>query len=439
MQATNSTWQVEKRPGLLPELSTPARTKERTWSTPSLLLLLIVALMPFLHSLNFKPGGLQIDASDFIILPILGCALLSLIFSGKGWSHKLSDVPLIGLWTLLGIWMSIAYVNGVWNLGYLTDPFSITYQLYRYVWRPLLFYLFVFYFLRKEAHVKALILVIVAPAVLFALNQIVQARLGFDFGPVFNTFPKNAYAGYLIFPSMLALNTGFTARWKPARYFYLLSFFTLMLGYWYLGSRGAMIAVLFGVMVFSLFAERQQRNRFIGVSLLLMMAVLLFKPNFGANSGIRYHFLAALEGSDEGNMSWRTEQRWPHFMEKVKQHPFIGVGSDVDYNLGYRGNTPHNGYLSIAVTAGIPALIMMLLLIFRYIRLGLQMRRGRDDEFHSNLSVGLISGLSAILLHSTVDSTISGFPMHEFFWMMFAIIAIWRTSKQWQKEPLSQE
>ena len=131
----------------------------------------------------------------------------------------------------------------------------------------------------------------------------------------------------------------------------------------------------------------------------------------------------AEEAEHGSTLQWRREQRWPHFLEQVRRHPWLGVGTDVDLSLGDEGNTPHNGYLSIAVTHGVPALALFLLLVADALREGRFASRHAREEWQRPMAVAVSAALVGVLVHNLVDGTFMVPPVIQGFWMFAAIAA----------------
>jgi O-antigen ligase len=129
---------------------------------------------------------------------------------------------------------------------------------------------------------------------------------------------------------------------------------------------------------------------------------------------------------DEGTLQWRMKLRWPHFWHQVERHPVLGTGTYVDMRLGTSANTPHNGYLAIAVESGLPALGLYLLLVVLAIGRSLgRLRRGAnvaagagDDGALDALAVAALVGL---MVHN-FDDTVWPIPaIAKVLWLLVAL------------------
>jgi O-antigen ligase len=127
--------------------------------------------------------------------------------------------------------------------------------------------------------------------------------------------------------------------------------------------------------------------------------------------------------SDTGTFRWRLEERWPYFWNKVQQNPWFGVGSDSDQALGTVANTPHNGFLSLAVMSGLPALAVYLALVFASIGSGWRAFRRSPRGWPGATGLVAAAGVISILVHNLVDSTMTLAFVSQMFWMLVATAA----------------
>ena len=158
--------------------------------------------------------------------------------------------------------------------------------------------------------------------------------------------------------------------------------------------------------------------------MLILVGITLVRGNPLERPTVK-RFLAAdaVEEEQGGNLQWRMEQRWPHFLEQVRRHPWLGVGTETDLSLGDIANTPHNGYLSIAVTRGVPALALFLLLVANALREGRFASRRAREEWQRFMAVAVSAALVGVLVHNLVDSTLMLPQVLQSFWMFAAMAA----------------
>jgi len=347
------------------------------------------------------------------LLLILGAISLS----------SLSEVPHLRLWVLYGALLSAAYIKLAFELGYLTDPVRIVYQLYRYCWRGILFYPLVWMFFQEEHRLRRLVFTMVLCADILGLVWIRMSRLGiaYELG-----IHKNGIGGFLILPIFLALGLalyGSTAREKT---FYRSSLFVQLAALWYAQSRGAVAGVFCGMICFGLvdgfFYTKKGLVTMILASLLMVTTILLIKPDFGEGSGIRDNYIGLVENpTEEDNFQWRVQNRWGYFLEKVLSNPILGVGEAADLTLGRRANTPHNAYLEIAVKSGIPALVVFLSFITIAMRRAFYVVKSRKGDSYGGLAIGILCGIVAVCIASIVDGHFTNPTVQPWLWVTIGL------------------
>jgi O-antigen ligase len=153
------------------------------------------------------------------------------------------------------------------------------------------------------------------------------------------------------------------------------------------------------------------------------LVVLLVLPDIGRFAGVRQ--LAELsQGADVHNLRWRMELRWPYFWKKVVEHPWVGIGTDRDETLADTANTPHNGYLSIALRRGLPASVLTIVfgLLAAFQAWRVFPRRGATPQ--RLLALGVSAAILAVMTHNIGESTLVHPYIGKLFWVLVAIGAV---------------
>lgn len=119
-------------------------------------------------------------------------------------------------------------------------------------------------------------------------------------------------------------------------------------------------------------------------------------------------------------------------LNMVRAHPFLGVGINTFIDvmqrydttgITYQGPWPvHNVYLLVAAETGLVGLGLFLLLLFCAFRRGLQSASG-DDAYMSVYAVGLLSGLSSMLVSNLAHFDLRGEePLYAIFWLLIGLV-----------------
>ena len=152
---------------------------------------------------------------------------------------------------------------------------------------------------------------------------------------------------------------------------------------------------------------------FLGVLLIAVKPELLERPTIRK-------LLTLTEGTKDANFQWRIQQRWPHFVSIALEHPLLGTGTVIDPTLGKAANTPHNGYIAVAVKNGLPALGIMVL--FAWLSLLRILRAVLHARDHASGIQALCIGaaLIGLLTHNLVEYTFMRGFIAKLYWLLIA-------------------
>lgn len=354
---------------------------------------------------------------DFGHLVSLGIALW-LVVEVLRWK-----IPYVKLWTLLAVLVSLAYAYAPINSAQLTSPLAVTYQLYRYCWRPILFYPLACVLLDDRGKLLLAVRAIVICGAMCSVLAFSQGYAGVEVTGPFRT--KNLLGGALIMPFVLSCAGLFDQGSRLGRGLSGICFLLMARGLLFSGSRGAFVAV-FGSMAFlmpwllSTSYGRSRTARLVITGTALALGVLALKPDLLERPNVQ-HLLTASRGTEADTMRWRMEERWPHFWQQALDNFWLGTGTDVDPDVGEDATTPHNGYLGVAVVSGIPSLaITVVFAVFGVIN-GLRVFRRSHDHLERLTAIAAAAAIVGLLIHNIVDETFRlPFAMNV-FWILSAI------------------
>jgi len=371
-------------------------------------------------------GGVRFDLTDLVFVGIL----IAYAFRGER-LLALGEVSLLRLWFLLGVLLSLSYLMAPSNQVHLTEPHRIAYQLYRYCWKPILFFPFVYLFIAGPIRMRVLFFVLVVTGDLLSLQAVWQGYSpgGGVTGP-FNS--GNALGSALGVSLLVCVGMLTLARSSRERLILVFSLLLMLRAMLFTGSRGALIALSAGAvaLLWGLSSLPRVRARIlpIGMAATIGVAMVLFNP-IGASSLRRLETLR--EGTGVSTFQWRMEERWPHFISLSMEHPWLGTGSNVDSNLGSRGNTPHNGYLALAFSGGIPVLAIYLAFAFLALR-AVRRALARSTAEYEKVFCAIIAGAMIFMLaRNIVESDFMTFFGGKYFWLFSALaLSIERLSER---------
>ncbi len=369
---------------------------------------------------EWEVGGTKIDIGDVAI----GGLLLLMVFGGVYRSPK--KIPFLWAWVLLGILRSISYLEAPVSQDYLSDPLAASYQVYRYGWKPILYYPIVFLLLKDRSQIQIAFGLAIVSACFFGFQGMQEGINGKQAKGPFSS--KNAFGGALLLPLVLSYGGFITAKDWVRRGLYGAAFLLLVRAVLLSASRGALVGMVIGVGVYTcgLLLSAEGRQWVLRLTLAGVVGaglLVVAKPDILERPAIA-HMMTTSDGADDQNLKWRMELRWPHFFKRIEKRPWFGFGTDVDLKLGTWGNTPHNGYLSLAVTFGIPALLIYLLFLGYSAISSLRLFLGGKDPAARSLGLVVLASVAAIGVHNIIDAILLIGYTANVWWMLTAVTAL---------------
>jgi len=344
-------------------------------------------------------SGVFIDGIDLT----LAAVAVSVMLRGLPQESRGTRLPLRWLWVGLAVLLVLSYAMSPSGSVHMTDPARAVYQSYRYALRGVIMYPLCYLFVTNGRKFDDVLTMVIVVACVCSVMSWVQGYGGqWGTGP-FST--KNGLAAALAAPVVLItmdLLYGKRPGWS------LLGLLVLGRGALFASSRGAFAGMLVGATVgWWCMSRTGLRSRAVAVAAAGILAVgvlLAAKPDLLERPTVARFFTTF--DAEQDTLVWRTGERWPHFFQRALAKPWVGWGDAVDVSLGPKANTPHNGYLSIAVTNGFPVLICYLLFagiaLVGAWRLG---ARGRDPD--ERLRAAKICGaLACIWTHNVIDAVV---------------------------------
>jgi putative inorganic carbon (HCO3(-)) transporter len=183
-------------------------------------------------------------------------------------------------------------------------------------------------------------------------------------------------------------------------------------------SRGAWLGLMSAIIFMGSFKGKRK----LLLVLLVLSALLLTLPT-GARQ--RIQDLVTLEDTSSRDRKLMWQGGWNMF----KARPIMGHGLGT-FMANYEKYRPegyteivyaHNCYLQMAAEIGILGLAvfiwMMILLFYRSIRSFRQIK----DRFCRSYLIGLLGGILAYLVHSSVDTNLYSLPLAVLFWFILGL------------------
>ena len=200
-------------------------------------------------------------------------------------------------------------------------------------------------------------------------------------------------------------------------------------------SRSALAAVLLSLTAMGVYRHRWLRMASIPI---VLLACIMVWRLLTATSGPVGDAVAELSLVGEGRM-----ELWLRASYLVRDFPFTGVGlgsfglvTDLLYPSGLYGPQarmphPHNLFLDVAASCGIPGYTAFLAILGGWGMMTkeclLHLRVTHRDRHAEDLVVGLAGGIIAYLVFGFTDSISLGEKAGAFYWLVLGLtVLIWR-------------
>lgn len=294
-----------------------------------------------------------------------------------------------------------------------------------YFIEPILF-LIIFVSTLKKEDLKNLFMIFGVQVVILSLFAIYQKITGaFIANPFWQDEVTRRVTSFFSYPNALALYLaplvvlflGFSVR----KYIYLLPFILGTLAIYFTKSKGALIAILIGLVFYVLF-YKGNRKYFVSI---LAVGIILSGLLIGFGK-IDLKGTPTVTGGD--SVSTRLEM-WSETWEMIKTKPILGAGL-----TGYQTAVapfhekeyieiylyPHNVFLNFWSEIGLLGLISFILIIIYFYKYGFK-------KFN-RLSIIAMATMTALLIHGLVDVPCFKNDLSVLFWVIVGIVIVLRRS-----------
>lgn len=232
---------------------------------------------------------------------------------------------------------------------------------------------------------------------------------------VFSVFDNpNVLAEYLIMTIPISIALLWNSKKACKKIIFLFTTIILVTGLGLTYSRGGWLGFAFGIFIFILFTEK----RLLFILLPLGLLVLPFLPATILNRILSIKDIADSSTSSRFGI-------WLTAINIIKDNWMAGIGLGSNpFRNAYRHYVrssfvyyhAHNTYLQTAVEMGVAGLIVLFMLIFIIYKYSIKDLIKGKDRWVKIVTAGILSGLSAIFIHSFFDSI---------FFMPKTIITFW--------------
>lgn len=184
-------------------------------------------------------------------------------------------------------------------------------------------------------------------------------------------------------------------------------------------SRGGWLGFAFGIFVFLLFIEK----RLLLLAIPLGIVVMSFLP-----SSVINRFFTIFDLTDTSN-NYRI-RLWDLVLKLTRDNRLVGFGfghlpfkSVIDQHI--KSIAPyhsHNTVLQTIAEMGIVGLIIFMSLVFILFKYAIKKLAKGEDKYIRIMSIGILSGLSALLIHGLVENILYMPRIITTFWLLVGLI-----------------
>lgn len=238
------------------------------------------------------------------------------------------------------------------------------------------------------------------------------------------------------FGAFLAYNAGpfiglFLMFWRNVKVWPVMPFFLLLLKLLLVTfSRGAMLGFLMG----GAMAAWTRSIAYVVTAIGIVIAIVLFAPQLLPESALaRFKQTQADDPGTTRKLDKSSDHRlilWGAAVEMTKESPVFGKGFKrfAEMKGQYTIQTveesdTHNMYLYVSSQMGIPALILMLLIIFKIYWYGRTLYKYHPDSYAKAIGLGGASMAAAVAVVNIFGSRIIGINTMGYVWIYLAIMS----------------
>ena len=290
--------------------------------------------------------------------------------------------------------------------------------------------------IKDKSELNTLLTIIVVTASLVALYGLYQYKAGVEMEAkwldtsnnegittrVFSVFGNpNILAEYLIMVTPISIALFWQTKALHKKILFLLTSLlltgTLVLTF----SRGGWLGFAFGIFIFILLVEKRL--------FLLLIPLGLGAMNFLPPT-IMNRILSIGNFADSSN-NYRI-RIWKITLEIIKDYLPSGVGFGYipfkqtfeTYIRTMPAYHSHNTYLETLAEMGIPGLIVLIMFIFILYKYSIKTLVKGEDKWTKVISAGILSGLSALLMHGAVENVLYLPKIIITFWTLVSFLLV---------------
>jgi O-antigen ligase len=179
-------------------------------------------------------------------------------------------------------------------------------------------------------------------------------------------------------------------------------------------SRGATMGFAAGMVVFWMMRQRK------ALTAILIVTAVAGGLTFLAPTSYLGRLNTIVNYQEDKSATNRLEM-WAICSQVIASNPILGMGPG-NFEPTYPQMSPHNAYLQVAAEAGVPALLLyVMLLLSGYRSVWIARRLAAPDGKNIPYLFHLSEGLLCVLIEITVQGFFTGFAFREFVYISLAL------------------
>lgn len=365
-------------------------------------------------------------------------------------------IPLTQLNKVLGIYIIVNLISVIFSLDHSLSLRGFFSKELKFI----VIFFMVVETINTRKRLRNVLITIILSAVLLTVDAGVQYFIGTDFlrskpwmGSTASFSNANGFAGWLIIviPLFFGLLTSDVIRRKILKTLLLILTIFLLICLLITFARGAWLGFITGILMIFCYLLMKGLLKIKLLHFIVLLAIIAsliqpIKAEFKTFESTNYKYTQKLidgfkptASSNPYNTNLIRINLLKESLQIIKDYPLFGCGLNTyskvvkeykTYEYGKTYSYPHNSLLQKAAETGLLGILAFFLILFAFFKTCLQhifLYFKRD----SALVVGLLSGISAFLVHSFFDSNLYALQLVVLFWFMLGLtIAVINLEKQ---------
>ena len=182
----------------------------------------------------------------------------------------------------------------------------------------------------------------------------------------------------------------------------------------FLYSRGAYLGLLAGMLF--LFAFKNKKM-FIVLILLVLFGQAIFPEKVIERIKHTENEYGQLDESSADRLLI-----WHQGMELFQKSPLVGIGFDVFRYLGLMLGDTHNIYVKILAEQGLVGMLIFLIVIFCFLRMGYVLYKKGEDDLSKGMGLGLMACIIVMMINNFFGDRWTYFELSAYLWILAGLV-----------------